>query len=375
MLKNVLNTYQKIYKSPLISQRAKQKNIISCKNTIDHDDDTDFIINHMTPNSSFIFDSRKQNKKNNKKNKNSNISTPKEIPEKHVHIHGNCSFCAKCHPYFRMLKKERKNLVNYINKNQERNIKLIGNNRYRNATPLKYVDDNKRKISARKMGIIPLPLNKKKKNLSVLESIDYHELQRSIVMMRRIQYDRKIRKGELSNYIDDVIFIQRWWRELKNLEKIKKIQKYFRNYIKRKKLKIRNKLKRNFYQIKNILYKIMYKTPFSKINSCKHKKRPIINYKTMRKYKQARNYYYCSKTRNLISNSTLINIYTIQNFYRKHLAIHKKNILKRIKNLRPRSKKYSLITKITVNDIFYIKIKIKRKKYIELKKVKNMDYI
>ena len=140
-----------------------------------------------------------------------------------------------------MMKKQKKNLINYINNNKPKHIKLIGNNRYKNISPKKYVYDNSKEIPGRKMGLIPLPVNKKKNKLNKIDSLNYYELQRSIVMMRRIQYDRKIRKGDMNNYIDDVIYIQRWWKNLKRKEKVIKIQRAFREFLKRQKIKRKNK--------------------------------------------------------------------------------------------------------------------------------------
>ena len=179
MLEDLLKTYRK-YKSPIIQQNQSY-------NIIDYDNDTELILNKISSNrsSSFIVNQKKTKEKK-KKGGNGNESTPIHIPEKHKHkhVHNDCSTCFECHPYFRMLKKEKKKLVNYINNNTLRNIKLIGNYRYSNTSPKKYVNDTNKKLSSRKMGIIPRPLNKKKKNLSALEYNDYHDLQRSIVMMR-----------------------------------------------------------------------------------------------------------------------------------------------------------------------------------------------
>ena len=354
MLKDVLKTYTKIYKNP-IKTSTIQNSSQNYKNTFEFDKDTEFLLNQISPNSSFQI----PNKKATKKNKNKNISAPKQAPKKHKHHDGDCSNCVECHPYFRMLKKQRKQLVNFINNNQTRNIKLIGNNRYSRTSPKKYVHDNDRKLSSRKMGIIPIPLNKKKKNLTVLESIDYHELQRSIVMMRRLQYDRKIRKGAFYNYLDDVIFIQRWWRDLKKLEKTKIIQKNFRKFLNRKKLKIRKRLKENSIKIKKIMNKIIFKKCFNKIKSCKYTKKPFINTNTkitkrrnINKYinRLNNNCLYISKKRIILSKISLNKIIDLQNNYRIFKAVQKKNNLLLNQKIKPRNKSQNLFTKVTVNE-------------------------
>ena len=390
MLEEVLNTYQKIYKK-------KQNNIPSLENNFDYDKDTEFLLNQITPNSSFLIPDKKETKKK----KNNNISQPKQKPQnhkhKHKHQHGDCSSCIECHPYFRMLKKQRKKLVDFINNSQIKNLKLIGNNRYKDRSPKKYIHDNDRKLPNSKMGIIPIPLNKKKKNLSALEKEDYHELQRSIVMMRRIQYDRKIRKGALSNYLDEVIFIQRWWRDYKKLEKIKKIQKYFREFLNRKKLKLFNKLKDDFERIENIINKKIFKKYFDKIKLCKYKKKPIVNESIITKNNINRNnnikisyinnYCYMSKKRNILSISSLNKLNDIQNNYRIFKAIQKKNKLLLMKKFRPINKKHNLFNKITVNEnllnekmnmlqrnIRYFLYENKRKKVIKINREKEVEF-
>ena len=143
-----MNTYINIYKNPLLNTTI-QLNNNGQKNTFDTDKDTEFLISKITPDSSF----RNPNKKdiNKSKIKNKNISEPKYSQEKYKHKHDKCLSCFKCHPYFRMLKKQKNNLVNFINNSQTRNIKLIGNNRYSHASPKKYVFDNYRQLPVEKL--------------------------------------------------------------------------------------------------------------------------------------------------------------------------------------------------------------------------------
>ena len=345
MLQEVLNTYKNIYKNPLLNNTIHNHN--EQNNTFDLNKDTEFLLSKITPDSSCRNRDKEETKI--KKTKNINISEPKYLQEKYKHKHENCLSCFKCHPYFRMLKKQKNNLVNFINNSKTRNIKLIGNNRYSHTSPKKYVFDNNKRLPSRKIGIIPLPLNKKK-NKTLFEAINYHELQRSIVMMRRIQYDRKIRKGELYNYLEEVIFIQRWWKNLKIEEKVRKIQKIFRKYLNRKKLKIRKKLKETFPQIKNIFNVIIYKYSFNKIKRCKYMKKPKINYYKPKKNRNRNNYFYSSKSRKILSIDSIYKLNDIQNNYRLFKAIQKKNELLKEKRLKPINIKNSYFTKITINE-------------------------
>ena len=357
MMEEIMKTYRNHFKNPLNSSTIQQRKNETRK-TIDFDKDTEFIISQITPDSSFIL----VNSKRNSKTKSASKNHHQKHKHKHDHQHTKCSSCIHCHPYFRMLKKQKKNLINYINNNKPKYIKLIGNNRYTNTSPKKYVYDNSKEIPGRKMGLIPLPVNKKKKKLNKIDSSNYYELQRSIVMMRRIQYDRKIRKGNMNNYVDDVIYIQRWWKHLKRKEKIIKIQRAFREFLKRQKIKRKNKIKRNSIEAKNILNKILYKKGFDRIYKAKFIKKPLINNSIMRKYnKLNNNYCYITKKRNIISIDYKNKINDIQTNYRRLEAIRKKYRLMN-RAFKPINFKHSLITKITVNEsILDEKIKLLQK--------------
>ena len=152
MLQELLKTNTKYF--------FKKYNNDNLKKLLDFDKDTEFILSQITPESSFIIPEKEQKK--NEKNK----SIPKKIEHNnhnHNHDHTKCSSCIQCHPYHRQLKKQKNNLVDFINKNKIKNIKLIGNYRYNNSSPEKYVHDNERHIPIRRMGLIPLPLKKKEK--------------------------------------------------------------------------------------------------------------------------------------------------------------------------------------------------------------------
>ena len=383
MLEDIINISKKTYKNSKLSTSIQQNKKNSyIKNFFDFDKDTEFLISQITPDSSFIIPKKtiKENAKNQKE------SIPKKNQSKHNHQHTKCSSCVHCHPYFKMLKKQRKRLVNFINNNEGRNIKLIGNIRYSRNSPLKFVHDTKKHLSGRKMGIIPIPLKKKKKNLSQLESVNYYDLQRAIVMMRRIQYDRKIRKEEYYNFLDDVILIQNWWKKLKNEKKIKKIQRAFRDLLRKRKLKLLKYLKNNFKNIQTKINKILLRKCFNKIKNYNHIKRPIINSDLSRNKdkKIKNNYYYMSKEINFVSVSFINKINDLQNNYRIHNAILKKNKLLKNNKFKPINKRQSLITKITVSEnllnnkinmlqrnIRYFILENKKKKIIKIKNKEN----
>ena len=154
------------------------------------------------------------------------------------------------------------------------NIKLLGNPRYRHSSPLLFVEDQKNGFCNTSLGLIPIPFERvRKKNNNENckeEEKNLYELQRSIVMSRRIQYNNdKLKNGidkinfnendELSKNEDDsmnkLLEIQKWWKEYngqfnplevteKNMERIE----YFKAF---------NKLK-NFMLVKNIKNKISY---------------------------------------------------------------------------------------------------------------------
>ena len=100
------------------------------------------------------------------------------------------------------------------------NIKLLGNSRYRYSSPLLFVEDQKI-IADKSFGLIPIPLEKYKRKEIIDENDEdeknLYELQRSIVMTRRYQYNKKnINNKKKQNiiYFNNVIIIQKWWKNL-----------------------------------------------------------------------------------------------------------------------------------------------------------------
>ena len=322
------------------------------------DKDTEFLLSQITPESSFIIPEKDRKVQNSK-------SYPQKITDKsqhhhHYHEHLKCSNCIQCHPYHRQLKKQKNKLVNFINNNKIKNIKLIGNYRYSNSSPQKYVIDNRRQIPDRRMGLIPVPLKKKKKKDDKFDKKSYYELQRSIVMMRRIQYDRrltKIKSGDINYFLDDIIFIQRWWRQQK---KAKIIQKKYREYLRRKREKIKNNLKKNINDIDNIIKKTIFKKVLDKINDYKYIKRPVIvynnynnNYINNNNYNLHHNFSFGDNfIRKDISDNNIYYISKIRKIKIKPKIIKKQNNINEIKDIKNKSKpqiKKNLFTKVSVN--------------------------
>jgi len=353
MLQELLRTNRKPY--------SQSKSDANFRKLYEFDKDTEFLLSQITPESSFIIPEKDRKIQNSK-------SYPEKTTERsqnhHHHEHTKCSYCIQCHPYLRQLKKQRNRLVNFINNNKIKNIKLIGNYRYNNSSPEKYVIDNRRQIPDRRMGLIPVPVKKKKKKDEKFDKKSYYELQRSIVMMRRIQYDRritKIKNGDINYFLDDVIFIQTWWRQQK---KAKIIQKKYREYLKRKREKIKNNLKKNINNIDNIIKKIIFKKVLNKINDYKYIKRPVIlynNYNYNKDYNKNYNNNYSlhhnfsfgdNLVRKDISDNNVYYISKIRKIKIKPKIIKKQNNINEIKDIKNKSKpqvKKNLFTKVSVN--------------------------
>ena len=181
--------------------------------------------------------------------------------------HEKCSSCNICHHIKKMIRKDKRRLSDYI-VNNEKYVKLFGNSRYTNKPPSLFVKDEKKKLGQKKVGLIPLPLKSKKKMKSKEDHKQLYDLQRSIVMMRRFQYNHHVKGGLIKEYtqkrinISDIIRIQRWW---KKILKIIKIQKYFRGYYMRKEICAVKKLFDLMNKFENFLLRFNLKICFHKI--------------------------------------------------------------------------------------------------------------
>ena len=129
-----------------------------------------------------------------------------------------------------MLKRERQRLKTYI-LNNSKYVRLFGNKRYNDTNPILFVNDQKQKTKLKTNGLIPVPNKSRKKIKTKSEEKELYELQRSIVMMRRFQYNQKYGVGsELVTSrcsFSDFGKLQKWY---KNTQKIILIQSVYRGY-------------------------------------------------------------------------------------------------------------------------------------------------
>ena len=210
MKKNENNSYANKYKikpkSKSVINRKKRQPKVSNKTTVKE------INNFKEKNENLISDKNKQKQINNNDSKSEKIEkTPNDslifFEEK---------------TYYNLLKKERNILTQYLNENSK-NIKLIGNERYKKIPLNKFLYDDKRNLPENTMGLIPIPLksNRRKSKFGEL-----YKIQRGLVSLRRLQYEKNRKKKENKSkrgYIEYVIFIQTWWKKLLFKKKIIKI--------------------------------------------------------------------------------------------------------------------------------------------------------
>ena len=142
----------------------------------------------------------------------------------------------------RLIRKNKLELSNCIENKGGKNLKLFGNSRYNKKSPLLFVDDLKKKISSKKMGLIPMPTSKDDESKLLKEPKYIYSIQRNLSMTRRFQYNKneeylKSLKDNNQNISKNNIYyytVQSWW---KKMPKIMKIQKICKGYLVRKKVK------------------------------------------------------------------------------------------------------------------------------------------
>ena len=301
--------------------------------------------------------------------------------------HEKCSSCNICHHIKKMIRKDKRRLSDYI-VNNEKYVKLFGNSRYNNKPPSLFVKDEKKKLDQKKVGLIPLPLKSKKKIKSKEDHKQLYDLQRSIVMMRRFQYNQHVKGGTLKDYtqkridISDIIRIQRWW---KKILKVIKIQKNFRGYYMRKEIcavkklfDLMNKfesfllrlyLKKSFFRILNT--RIIKKKEFKnndKSNICYISKKHISNVSNKLEFIQNKISSYILIKRlkedlNHTSKNIIINkIYLNQNQYITKKIVNAENEIKQIKLIQRLYKKRfkNLKENITVSSNRFFSIPLKK---------------
>ena len=249
-----------------------------------------------------------------------------------LYNHKHTSNCRYCHSFHKLLKKDKSALSIYI-ENNLKYLKLFGNQRYNQNPPSLFVEDYKKKLSEKQMGLVPIPV-KRNKTKSVNNYHKLYNLQRSIVMVRRYQYGRKnFGPAPTSNKTYDIALIQRWW---KKIAKIILIQKNFRGYFIRKQVESvlnLHKFMKNFenllifLKIKNAFYRIYRSTVISlkrKSNKGSYiiKKRFYMSKKSLEKIIMIQKNYRVLKAKNRYKKLLREQKYTVGN---KYGYISKKN--------------------------------------------------
>ena len=313
----------------------------------------DFLNSELQPSNSdtnFVIKREKEKRnitENILKSKRNNHNT------KILHNHKHTSNCKNCHSFNKLLKKDKNDLYIYI-ENNLKYLKLFGNQRYNKNSPSLFIEDYKKRLPQKKMGLVPIPAKKNKEKF-VNNYNKLYNLQRSIVMVRRYQYGRKnFSPAPTLKGTYDISLIQRWW---KKMSKIIIIQKNFRGYFIRKQVESILNLHRFMDNFENILINLMVKNSFDKIY--------LIT--VISKKRKAKKGYYISKNRFILTRKILKKIIIIQNNAR--ILISKM----RYKRLLREQKftivnKYGFVSKInySLNEIFdkIIRIQFKIKKYL-----------
>jgi len=283
--------------------------------------------------------------------------------------HEKCSSCNICHHIKKMIRKDKRRLSDYI-VNNEKYVKLFGNSRYNNKPPSLFVKDEKKKLDQKKVGLIPLPLKSKKKIKSKEDHKQLYDLQRSIVMMRRFQYNQHVKGGTLKDYtqkridISDIIRIQRWW---KKILKVIKIQKNFRGYYMRKEICAVKKLFDLMNKFESFLLRLYLKKSFFRILNTR-----IIKKKEFKNNDKSNICYISKKHISNVSNKLVL----IQNKISSYILI--KKLKKDLNN----SSKNKIINKIYLNQNQFITKKIinfqneiKKIKLIQNFYIKRFNYL
>jgi hypothetical protein len=306
-----------------------------------------------------------------------------------------------------------KNKINDYLKNNKDNVKLYGNYKYTNKTPdyyfkaKQYEEEEEEKLEKKKeeddgnllykrdegkvYDLTPLPAKSRKKMKSNYEKNQFYEGERAAVAMRRLEYNKqfdlrmqKQQENKFKKYINKVIIIQRWWRNI--LAKLYLnhyailIQKFWRGYLIRNKLNDMLKLRmiENGLLITENVYNMhLLKDAFDKIKKFKREGIKINKGKNS----GFNNGYYISK--NYISNDVVELMLIIQSFVRMYLT------KKKIKKLLKKDKEAIIIPKIDNEQSFITKkiispkdelqqimlIQKKVKEIIERRKRKKLDQI
>ena len=226
----------------------------------------------------------------------------------------------------RLIRKNKLELSNCIENKGGKNIKLFGNSRYNKKSPLLFVDDLKKKISSKKMGLIPMPTSKDDESKLLKEPKYIYSIQRNLSMTRRFQYNKneeylKSLKDNNQNISKNNIYyytVQSWW---KKMPQIMKIQNVCKGYLVRKKVKPIFQL----YKFMQYFEKFLINLELKKVLM------QLLAYSLCKGRNKAEGLF-ISKKRNIISEKFIKRIISIQNNYRIYQAKSRKNFLLRKKN-------------------------------------------
>ena len=268
----------------------------------------------------------------------------------------------------KIIKKNKLDLSDCIENKAEKNLKLFGNSRYNKKSPKLFVEDMKKKISSKKMGLIPMLTSKESESDLYKEPEYIYSMQRNLSMTRRYQYNKKeeLLKAQKDNQVYNKTnmyykTVQSWWKQS---PKIIKIQKVFKGFLVRKKMQPIFQSYQFMKYFENFLLTLKLKKTFM----------DILMF-SLFKVRKKIDGLFISKNRRIISKNITENTIMIQNNFRCYLAKAKKNFLLRKKRGFIFNKK-SFITKKTyveqnniINNIVMlqssIKSFIKSKKYFD----------
>ena len=221
----------------------------------------------------------------------------------------------------KIMRKNKKELSNCIENDEGKNLKLFGNARYNKKSPSLFVEDFKKKIPSKKMGLIPMPTNNDSESNLYKEPKYIYTIQRNLSMTRRYQYNNKkeellkAQKDNNQNFNNNIYFntVQTWW---KKIPQIIKIQKVVRGFLIRIKVRPIFQLYQFMKYFENFLIHLKMKKVLM----------DIYLYSIFKGRKKVEGIY-ITKEINLISKKITDNTIKIQNNYRCYRAKIKRDLL------------------------------------------------
>ena len=221
----------------------------------------------------------------------------------------------------KIMRKNKIELSNCIENDEGKNLKLFGNSRYNKKSPSLFVEDLKKKIPSKKMGLVPMPTNNDSDSNLFKEPKYIYSIQRNLSMTRRYQYNNKkeellkAQKDNNQNYSNNIYYntVQTWW---KKIPQIIRIQKVVKGFLIRMKVHPIFQLYQFMKYFENFLIHIKMKKLLMN----------IYLYSIFKGRKKVEGLY-ITKEINLISKNLTDNTIKIQNNFRCYRAKIKKNLL------------------------------------------------